>query len=41
VAKTIRIPAIPVIWIVILPIEGVLLWAYHTASKEWKDTIIF
>jgi hypothetical protein len=43
-AKTIRIPAIPVIWIVMglfLPIEGVLLWAYHTASREWKDTIVF
>jgi hypothetical protein len=43
-AKTIRIPAIPVIWIVMglfLPIEGVLLWACHTASQEWKDTIVF
>jgi hypothetical protein len=40
----IRIPAIPVIWIVFglfLPLEGVLLWAYHTAPNNWKETIIF
>jgi len=40
----IRIPAIPVIWIVFglfLPLEGVLLWAYHNAPDNWKETIIF
>jgi hypothetical protein len=40
----IRIPAIPVTWIVFglfLPLEGILLWAYHNAPNNWKETIVF
>ncbi len=40
----IRIPAIPVTWIVFgffLPLEGILLWAYHNSPDNWKETIVF
>ena len=40
----IRIPSIPVIWIVLaifLPIEAVLVYCYHNADDHMKSTIVF
>lgn len=42
--QKLRIPAIPIIWIIFalfIPLECVLLVAFHLAPKEWRETIVF